>query len=209
MEKFNDTEIYPVEASESGNNAYHIPGCEHVGHQPAYAACLKRVAERKNGRLAVQHAECSAAIGKKECCAAKMRKEELVEGRAIYFINRKKQRAFYQYQEEMSQPKLAALLAGDVKPSKTGKRDRRPAPQPANAEPIRPQHFLDLAAGSYADAINRAAQVPMPIVAQPEPTPAITLVSQPKSAPVAAITAGMSLLEMARLQMAAKLQPTE
>lgn len=198
QEKFEDNEIYPIEASELGINAYYIPGCEVVGHQPSYAACLKKVAERKNGRLPTHHADCLAAIGHKTCQAMRMRKEEVVEGRAIYFINRKKMQAFHQYRSEMDQQRWAAMTFG-----KDDKKPKRPAPAPApvpTAEPPKPKHFLDMNTGSYADAINAALKP-----AAPEPAaPASKPVEQPKPTLAAPVKAGMSLLEMARLQMAAK-----
>lgn len=195
QEQFRDSEIYPAEASEQGCNAFYLDNCEHVGHRPAYAACLKKVVERKDGRLATQYSECSAAIGRKECHAAKMRKEELAEGRAIYFINRNKLRSFQQYQTEMEQQRWASMVTNTpakvdmskVRPK--GGPISRPAPAPAA-----PTHFLDVSTGSYADAINAAMKPAEPAAKPAEQT----------SAPVVPVTAGMSLLEMARLQMAAK-----
>lgn len=190
-EQFEDIEIYPVEASAQGHNSYYLANCEHVGHRPAYCACLKKVAERKNGRLDTQYSECSAAIGKKECVAMKMRKEEIAEGRALYFINRKKLQSFQQYQTEMEQQRFSSMsFSKDKKPQA-----KRPSIEPA--APKKPQHFLDVQTGSYADAINAAIAAP---------APEIKPVEQPKPVPAAPIKAGMSLLEMARLQMAAKAQ---
>ena len=196
QEKFEDIEIYPAEASEQGCNSFYLDNCEHVGHRPAYAACLKKVAERKNGRLDTQYSDCSAAIGRKDCRAMKMRKEELAEGRAIYFINRNKLRSFMQYQSEMEQQRWASMSFGKTDPKKVSKRPelpKAPAPTPA------PKHFLDMNTGSYADAINAAMK---PAAPEPAP-PAAKPTAQPQT-PVAPVKAGMSLLEMARLQMAAK-----
>lgn len=196
-EQFEDIEIYPAEASEQGINAYYLDNCEHVGHRPAYCACLKKVADRKNGRLASHLSDCSAAIGRKDCRAAKMRKEELAEGRAIYFINRLKLRSFMQYQSEMEQQRWASMSFG--------KDDKKKAPKPRmvaeapKAPPAEPKHFLDMNTGSYADAINAAlkpvAPEPAALALKPAPQP---------QAPVAPIKAGMSLLEMARLMTANK-----
>lgn len=193
-EQFEDIEIYPAEASEQGCNAFYLDSCEHVGHRPAYAACLKKVELRKHGRLDISYSDCSAAIGKKECRAMKMRKEELAEGRALYFINRNKLRSFQQYQAEMEQQRFAAMSFG--KTDKKGPK-ARPEPVAPKIEPAKPQHFLDMNTGSYADAINAAIKPKEPA----EPAPKSV---QQTPAPVAPVKAGMSLLEMARLQMAAK-----
>lgn len=191
-EKFEDIEIYPAEASEQGCNAYYLPGCEIAGHRPAYAACLKKIADRKNGRLNSSVAECSAAIGKKECPAQRMRKEEIVEGRAIYFINRNKLRSFQQYQSEMEQQRWASMSFG--KDDKKKPKPRAVA-EPVKAPPPAPTHFLDMNTGSYADAINAALKPTEPAA----PAPAPTQVAQP----VATAPAGLSMMERARLKFAA------
>lgn len=196
-EKFEDGEIYPAEASEQGCNAYYLPGCEVAGHRPAYAACLKKIADRKNGRLATSLSECSAAIGKKECQAQRMRKEELVEGRAIYFLNRNKLRSFMQYQFEMERQHWASVSLGRDDKKKATSKHRAVTQSPTAPPPIK--HFLDMNTGSYADAINAALdeQALEPV----EPT---SLPVQHNPAPAAPIAAGMSLLEMARLMAANK-----
>lgn len=196
QEQFEDNEIYPAEASEQGCNSYYLPGCDIAGHRPAYAACLKKIADRKNGRLTTSLSECSAAIGKKECPAQRMRKEELVEGKAIYFINRNKLRSFMQYQSEMEQQRWASMSFG--------KDDKKKAPKmrvvaESPKAPPPPKHFLDMNTGSYADAINAALK---PVA--PEPVAPATPPVQQNQAPVAPIQAGMSLLEMARQMAAAK-----
>lgn len=191
-EKFEDNEIYPAEASEQGCNAYYLPGCEIAGHRPAYAACLKKIADRKNGRLTTSLSECSAAIGKKECPAMRMRKEELVEGRAIYFLNRNKLRSFMQYQSEMEQQRWASMSFGKDDKKKAAPKPRVVAEPPSAPPP--PKHFLDMTTGSYADAINAALSKPAPEPVAPTPPPV-----QQNPAPAAPIAAGMSLLEMARL----------
>lgn len=191
-EQFEDIEIYPAEASEQGCNAYYLPGCEIAGHRPAYAACLKKIADRKNGRLNSSIAECSAAIGKKECPAQRMRKEEIVEGRAIYFVNRNKLRSFMQYQSEMEQQRWASMSHG--KDDKKKPKARIVAEAPA-APPPAPKHFLDMNTGSYADAINAALKPTEPAAPAPKPV-------QP-APPVATAPAGLSMMERARLKFAA------
>lgn len=194
-EQFEDIEIYPAEASEQGCNAYYLPGCEIAGHRPAYAACLKKISDRKNGRLNSSIAECSAAIGKKECLAQRMRKEEIVEGRAIYFVNRNKLRSFMQYQSEMEQQRWASMSFGKDDKKKQSK-PRMVAEAPKAPTPPEPKHFLDMNTGSYADAINAAMKQPIEPAA-PAPKPA-----QP-APPVATAPAGLSMMERARLKFAA------
>lgn len=194
-DKFEDIEIYPAEASEQGCNAYYLPGCEIAGHRPAYAACLKKIADRKNGRLSSSVAECSAAIGKKECPAQRMRKEEIVEGRAIYFVNRNKLRSFMQYQSEMEQQRWVSMSFS--------KDDKKKSPKPRmvaeapKAPPSAPKHFLDMNTGSYADAINAALKPTEPTAPAPKPV-------QQAPATVAPAPAGLTMMERARLALAAK-----
>lgn len=185
---FVDDEVYPAEASEQGCNAYYLDKCDHVGHRPAYAACLKKVAERQHGRLDACNADCSAAIGKKDCLAAKMRKEEIVSGKAIYFINRQKLQAFYRSVEEIERAKLIATPVGQwstKKPSRSRSVETITTPPPP---PAKPKHFLDIDTGGYVDAINAATKT--------EVSKGVVM-----SAPAGA---GMSLLEMARQMVAAK-----
>lgn len=202
-EKFEDAENYPVESSASGENAYYLNNCEVVGHRPAYCVCLRKIEERKNGALATVYSDCSAAIGKKQCPAQRMRKEELAEGRAIYFINRRKVNAFRQYEEEMERQRLSV-----TPPAKDKPRTERVS-KPSQPEPT--QHFLDVATGDYADAINRSLatqekaekleKTKKSESAKPAPQkPA----EQPKTAPAAQLKPGMSLLELARLQLQAQ-----
>ncbi|MFM0095704.1 hypothetical protein PQQ87_08825 [Paraburkholderia nemoris] len=89
-ERFVDLERYPVERSASGENAYYLEQCSVTNSRPSYAACLKRVADRKQGRLATEFADCSAAIGKKSCPAQAMQRAEQEAGYALYFIPRLK-----------------------------------------------------------------------------------------------------------------------
>lgn len=88
--QFVDLERYPVERSAAGDNAYYLEHCNVTNSRPSYAACLKRVADRKSGRLATEFAECSAAIGKKSCPAQAMQRAEKEAGRALYFVPRLK-----------------------------------------------------------------------------------------------------------------------
>lgn len=156
--KFIDDETYPVEASESGDNAFYMNGCDAVGGRPNYAACLAKCAARKKGRLSELYSECSAAIGGKRCPALEMRKQEIAAGKALYFISRPKLKAFNQYRRRMEVEAWTQL-------SQNGKRIRKPTEDfdqtevpddiaPFSAEGIagfRPSKFRE---ASLADVIN-------------------------------------------------------
>lgn len=80
-----------IAASESANgkrNAYHTD-CSCVGHRRPYAACLSLIDRRAHGRLDTMYSDCSGHIGQKRCPALSMRKQELAEGKAIFFVERK------------------------------------------------------------------------------------------------------------------------
>lgn len=81
---------FGIELSADGKRNAHHHICLHTGNRPAYAVCLHLCSERKKGRLREIYSECSAVIGKGECVALKMRKEEIEAGRAIYFEERVK-----------------------------------------------------------------------------------------------------------------------
>lgn len=81
--------LSPEVSGDGKRNAYHHQ-CAIIGNQQAYASCVDKLARRKHGALPAIFSLCSAAIGKKECPAIAMRKEELAKGQAIYFIERKR-----------------------------------------------------------------------------------------------------------------------
>jgi len=195
-EKFEDAEIYPVEKSASGENAYYLENCEVVGHRPAYCACLRKVEDRKKGRLATAHSDCSAAIGKKQCAAQRMKKEELVKGQAIYFISRKKLAAFCQSEEAAERQKFVATSFGKDKRPKRQAIERAVPPK----HPER-KHFLDASTGDYADALNKAMSAS---AAKPASPSSQDSVEQQKNVPAVQLRPGMSLLELARLQLQAQ-----
>lgn len=88
LEQVNQDVTISVDASADGKRNVWTIHCEVVQHAKAYCVCIHLCKQRKEGRLPTQYSDCSAAIGKKECPALKMRKEELAEGRAIYFRER-------------------------------------------------------------------------------------------------------------------------
>lgn len=196
--------IFGAEHSATGNNAYYLAGCRHVCHRPAYASCLSKIAERKKGRLEGD-ADCSAAIGRKDCPALAMKHEEELTGKAIYFVNRK------QLQEEM---RIAAEARGQVfarmaeqgkdwAPSKT----KRPktSSTPAAAAP-------SFSGTDYAAAINKALSAAKAATA-PDSSKDLSLEPKvPASSAVKSVSAdlspapkasppstGLSMLEFARM----------
>lgn len=185
IEQFEDTEVYPVEASADSSNAYYLPNCNAVNHRPAFAVCLHKIDLRRDGRLETQYAGCSAAIGGKTCQAIKLRKEELDRGQAIYFTNRNKMLSHQRHYEE---------LARDGKASSSFR----------TKAPKKSKHFLDeVPDGSYADALN-AALAKEPTVVKESVVLAAQKSSERPVSLIAPVKAGMSLLEMARMQFATK-----
>jgi hypothetical protein len=151
---FEDTEVYPVEASATGNNAYYHH-CDQVGHTAPYASCLKHVADRKNGKLDSIFSDCSAAIGRKDCPAIKMCQQEKDAGKALFFVNRAKQREFYRGEGEsleiVKQPKYEPPVFARRTTSAPSPRQTPAAPVPS------PAPAATTSSGNiYADAINAA-----------------------------------------------------
>lgn len=78
----------PIAASACGKRNAFVLNCPRVGHQRHYAVCLNLIDKRKQGRLDVEYATCSAAIGNKACPALGMRKQEKEAGHALFFKER-------------------------------------------------------------------------------------------------------------------------
>ena len=172
----------PPEASGDGRRNAFYTRCVIVGHSRPYAMCLRLCDERKEGRLEVVYSECSAAIGKRECPALGMRKEEHSAGHAIYFLERSKIQLPAETPEQWAKifrNPSATIDMGSVRPKSAP--IAKPTPVPLKRSVI---DKIDDA--GYAKAITRAIAKEMPKVAPP-----------PKVEP----KAGESLLEMARRMM--------
>jgi len=178
----------PIEASASGKNAYYLENCAVVGHRPAYAACLLRVEKRKSGRLSTCFADCSAAIGKRECPAMRMRQEEIDKGESIYFVDRDALNAANAARHEYEDGRVLALVSGEAKVSK---------------RPSAAKRQVAADTGTYAAALNNALKAATPSV-PPILPPAAPAVEFKKPELVVGANPGMSVLELARLRMAAK-----
>jgi hypothetical protein len=200
-EQFVDEMVYPPKMSEGGINAYYLDDCAVVGHRPNYAVCLNKVnALKRDGTL--RGSECETAIRHKTCKALALRKEELKAGRAIYFVHRDKLRAFNEERDAKARPVVS-------------ERSKQHAPDIAKPAPKKEEHFLDVKTGDYADALNaslqanvasneleRSSQKPV----EEKPVASITVSAQ-QSKPVVEnvpVKAGMSMVEIARMRLAAK-----
>lgn len=173
QDEFKDDETYPPERSKGGDNA-HFHLCMEIGERKAYAACLSLIEQRKDGRLPIAYAQCSAAIGKKECPALAMRKQEKEAGKAMFFINRKKLREFFHKAEEVIATVVSKTKWSDP-PKKREAAPPAPPPPPITHNP-------------YADAINQALR-------DEEASSSSATISQS-----AVSTKGLSLLELARMR---------
>lgn len=182
FETFVDDAIYlPALSADGRQNAYYHR-CEEVMHNAPYASCLDKIEQRKEGRLSSIYSVCSVAISKKHCPALEMRQQELLQGRAIFFLNREKMRAFYtDAQDALELP----VQKQDIRHKpKRAERERpqepvsSPTPAPT-ATPIEPENL-------YAAALNNA------LANSNQPT----ITKSPVS------TGRMSLLEIARAKNA-------
>ena len=190
--------------SASKDNAYYVPYCTHAQHSPPYAACLCRIAERKHGRLETRP-DCSAAIGRKDCPALALRKQELDAGKAIFFVSRTELNERMRLEAEESGQRVAEMVALGRDWAPTGRRKKAAKPAaPAAAVP------------DYADAINAAlskakATAAMPAASAPtaqihikedaaSPSPSLNALKSSVTADLQQRpTTGVSMLELARL----------
>lgn len=206
IDQFKDDEVYPVEASTSGDNAFYVQ-CVVIGQSAPYAACLKKCNDRKLGRLDAQFAECSSAIGQRACPAIHMRQEELDKGQAIHFISRPKLLAHNAYRDRMYAEAAAIKAATGVSKRKPGEEFNADAEipafkisgvrgyslKPADAPQTRaPASYRPTVpgTGSLADAINMAM-----VEAKEAPVatkPVVPVIERPAMLP------GESLLAYAR-----------
>lgn len=163
----------PIEDSANGKTNSYSHYCASVMHSKNYAVCLHLIEERKLGRLSSQYADCSTSIGKKNCPALAMRKQEIEAGKALFFKERIKHlgESFMDSVGELF-VKMAAPL---IKTSKS---------------PVTKSNDIQPSMGGYSDAINNALKkgdVATPI----------------KPAVVIAPVQGETLMEMAKRMMLA------
>jgi hypothetical protein len=211
-EQFVDEMVYPPKMSEGGINAYYLDDCAVVGHRPNYAVCLNKAnALKRDGTL--HGSECETAIRCKTCKALALRKEELEAGRAIYFVHRDKLQEFNEGRDAKVRPVVSE------RSKQHASNIAKPAPKKeehlAKSTPKKEEHFLDVKTGDYADALNaslqanaapneleRSSQKPV----EEKPVASITASAQQPKPEVenVSVKAGMSMVEIARMRLAAK-----
>lgn len=79
----------PADSANGRLNGY-MHHCNIVAHSMYYAACLARIdaVNDKAVRLPQDWQDCAGACRTRTCQSAKMREDELAQGKAIYFIER-------------------------------------------------------------------------------------------------------------------------
>ena len=203
-----DTEFESVSKSESGKNAYYLDDCKIVQHRPGYASCLVKVLDHRNHQRTVLGCDdCFSAIGKGDCIAVGMRKEEEIEGRALFFVDRTA------LQEQTAQQEAAAQERLDRQPPPQRNTHRRAYKQDdsvaadktyTSAKPATTPSLLDAASGAggdYAAAINMAIRTG---AVSPAPTPVKTIPVAYGATAANVAKAGMSMVEIARAALAQK-----
>jgi hypothetical protein len=191
---------YSLEKSLSGTNAFYINDCAVAGHTAAYCSCLKKIMDNQNARLPAVYQSCGEAIDRNQCKAARLRREEVAAGHALYFISRARLNVKFEAERAALQDQIASY---SNKKSAFNMPIARPAPKPAPVE-------FDSGGGDYAAAINKAmleAAKPEPkkeVVVEPVAPKAKSVVTAVESAkPALAQKPGLSLIEMARAKLAA------
>jgi hypothetical protein len=80
--------ILPVDVSADSKRNAHCFDCHLVEQRMHYVVCLDRIKKEKSDNLSRSLAVCSRAIGRGDCPAVIMQKEEIAKGQAIYFVDR-------------------------------------------------------------------------------------------------------------------------
>lgn len=206
--EFQDDEVYPATVSAGGNNAYYLTGCELVGHRPSYCVCLNKIKAYERDRT-LRGLQCESEIRDKVCPAIKMRDQELAAGKALFFVNRTKLMAFNDEQARIERDRIVASKpsAKKLPPLEMIKMPKIDYGEIVKPKPKVENHFLDQQGDGYAAAINNAMRDldKKPVVAKPEPAVQPEVKPAVQQAPTTvAPKSGMSLLELARMQLAAK-----
>lgn len=189
------------ERSFTGDNAYYFD-CEVVGHRPSYFVCLHKLKRREKGPLPEPHQACCEAIGKRQCQAMHMREKEILEGRSIYFEQRKR------FEDMTPDRPMAPIVASKPRTLPYIPKHEMPEAPP----PIKRKEESSIKALDFADIVSELAaekpaqEAPQKLVEPPKPVaapqPSPKLENPPK--------ATESLFEMARrLKEARKSLTTE
>ncbi len=85
-----EQKIEPITASADGKrNAYYLK-CDVHGQNRPYAACLSIAARTGDPVVKAIYEGCLGAIRNRSCPAVQMRESELLEGKAIFFLERQR-----------------------------------------------------------------------------------------------------------------------
>lgn len=195
--EFSDEEVYPIEKSAEGTNAYYCEYCPAAGYRPNYASCLRRISDYNSGkRLDQNEASCAAAIASGTACPSLgMRREETSAGRALYYLNRAKMRKNQEENAETMGIKLGQIdkvsinHAQDIPQGIPHKPEFKPEPTLAGAINKRMRELSKNTTGEKTAAATAS-------------TSTVNTVSSSKSkSPVTDLnTKGLSLLEIAKLR---------
>lgn len=152
----------PLASADGKRNAFYHQ-CEVKGQPRAYVACIARLEGRMEDDL-----DCVSAIQRGRCPAKAMREEELLKGKAIYFVERRRVEGFLQQIRAWVMPGRANAVEPPPRPSK--KEVRKSIADELN-------QAGELAQGSFGAAVTRAMEkhhLKRPAGAQPRPgeTPA-------------------------------------
>lgn len=162
--------IEPITASADGRRNSYCVNCKTTGQAMSYAACLWRqnVLSAPDIKTPADWAPCAQAARHNECPANTMRKEEVLAGKAIYFVERSSFRTAVET--------MKATVREWVMPKSVTAPRSAPRSLPKTT-------MLDAMgdAGGYAEAITAAATAP-----------------RVETRPIPVAQAGESPLQMAR-----------
>jgi hypothetical protein len=192
---------YSLDKSESGTNAFYFDDCTIVGRTAAYCVCMKRLSESKRGEISEMNSSCGDAINHNTCKAARMRREEVAAGHALYYVSRARINAKYETRQLELHEKIASL-------SNKKSSFNMPVARTVPKVEVETQDSALNIGGDYADAINIAMKETAPaelkkvLIKPEEPKPKSTM-SIEKMTVLSPQKSGMSLIEMARARLAA------
>lgn len=193
-----EDQLYPVEKSMSGKNAYYH-FCDVRGAQASYAVCMHTIAAIEENRMkSDQFIECQRACTHNTCPAKAMRAEEKAAGRALYFkervnVNPGNTRTEKEAQEnalsvssgkyDMSNPSYARGWAQAGQ--KTSKEDggKTIIHKPAFKNPPAPAKKAGYVEEGMAELVNELMKE-QPKKAAPSPSPAAVIKPMPGETPI-------------------------
>lgn len=176
-----ESQILPITASADGRLNMYFSQCRVTSQVVNYAACLWRqeVLSNPKTKVPADWNQCGEAAKCGRCMTVEMRREEVLQGRAIYFRGRTTDKTIKQEAMEINPPGYwkSADSAGQA-PRET--RVATPEPRVTASKPVKPvaaATIFDVMTGGadYAAALNAmtsAAPAPItPSTPAPVPTP--------------------------------------